>query len=211
MNEHTHAKVLQAVQDGSGVGSRDVAKATELSHTTCRTHLRALFNEGKVKLEKVYMPEGGPKHVYRSAGGMRVVLAEPPSTKDLTLQAVREADGEIDSQGVADFVGFSVSTVQMYLKRLVDEGMVARRPKGSGTGRSSHGKGFLYEYVGGRAVTGGKDKAEAWFLAEGMGEAIERNRPHWRIGELFTKEERERFKNEHMVYRRSALGPRQYR
>ena len=61
------------------------------------------------------------------------------------------------------------------------------------------GKDTAYERPGGRweykyyatvnARGEPQDEADAWFLGEGFKEAIEAAKPHWRDGELFTREE----------------------
>jgi predicted transcriptional regulator len=211
VNERIMAVAGQAVAKLGKATSLGVAEATGIPVSTIRKCLLALYRVGKLGRRKRATNTGGPEFVYWVSGQLDDIPSPLQSTKDRTLEAVKGAGGEIDSQGVADIVGYSVSTVQVYLKQLLDEGGVTRRPKRSSTGRSSSGKGFLYEYADeAQAVVSEESQADAWFLAEGMGEAIERNRPHWRMGELFTKEERERFRDD-AIHRRSTLGPRQYR
>lgn len=197
MNARVAAILIEVVRGRDGRTVRDVSESTKIPHSTVGKYLLALHRSGRLDLRKRSTNTGGLENVYWFAGGAVDIPPVPQTTEERVLEAVKMADEEIDSQGVADYVSFSVSTVQMHLKQLVDKGKISRKPKSSATGRSSHGKGYLYRYVG-EAQTGvdGVDEADAWFLDEGMGEAIERNRPHWRIGELLTKEEREKWRGE---------------
>jgi predicted transcriptional regulator len=197
VNERIMAVAGQAVAKLGKATANEAAAETGIPVSTVRKCLLALCRAGKLGRQKRATRTGGPEFVYWVNGQLDDVPPPLQSTKDRIFEIIKKTNGEIDSQGAADVVGFSVSTVQVYLKQLLNEGRVTRRPKTSSTGRSLQGKGFWYEYAGEvRTVMSEEEEADAWFLGEGMGEAIERNRPHWRVGELFTKEEKGRWREE---------------
>ena len=128
------------------------------------------------------------------------------SVKEQILSIVLSSPTPLTNREIADDYGFNFMYVRKVLSEYRKDGLVHARKYTSGDI-----KGFMWEYARPNMF---QDEARVFREAipeyalpgdRDVDAAIERNRPHWRKGELFTKEEKEEFKRRHLERRRYAL------
>lgn len=185
MNDQALAVTLQAVRDKGKATANDVSEMIGLSQNATRKRLLWMFREEMLDRETLEGHlQGGGEYIYWSVNDEPFVAPVIPSTKELIFSAVLEADRLITAQEIARRVGFGVSLAQVWLKVLYEGGKLHRERSG---------RSYLYESSDGKPAT---EIEEGEVFMNDVDRAIAKSRPHWRIGELFTREEKERYREE---------------
>ena len=183
--------IKQAISnsDDGQLTSAQIRAITGISKTTVSRYLLQMYDDGELLRERGVVASSGSngqQYVYCLADGTQVpVLEKVEPVLDLVMRVVIEAKGKINSKEVARRAGMRIAYTQELLARLAAGGCVHRE-----IGPSTEAN---WEYLYWATGTEGDDgllTVDDEFVASIMEQAIKAARPFWRVGELFSKEEK---------------------
>ena len=121
-------RLVRVIEDSPGIRFREIMRRTGMKNGVLSHHLRALEKAGRIRVARSTR-QTSYSTLDISEGQLRVAGALQKSTPRAILLALAAEDGRRFSEMV-DCCGKSPSTVSLYLKGLVKDGLVAVKKSG---------------------------------------------------------------------------------
>ncbi|MBI1657743.1 MAG: ArsR family transcriptional regulator [Thaumarchaeota archaeon] len=121
-------RLMRVIGDSPGIRFREIMRRTDMKNGVLSHHLRALERAGRIRVVRSTR-QTSYSTLDISEGQLRVAGALQKSTPRAILLALAAEDGRRFSEMV-DCCGKSPSTVSLYLKGLIRDGLVAVKKSG---------------------------------------------------------------------------------
>ena len=121
-------RLVRVIEDSPGIRFREIMRRTGMKNGVLSHHLRALERAGRIRVARSTR-QTSYSTLDISEGQLRVAGALQKSTPRAILLALAAEDGRRFSEMV-DCCGKSPSTVSLYLKQLIKDGLVAVKKSG---------------------------------------------------------------------------------
>lgn len=120
--------LMQVIEDSPGIRFCEIMRRTGMKNGVLSHHLRTLERAGRIRVMRSARQTSYSTRE-TSEGQLRVAGALQKSTPRAILLALAAEDGRRFSE-IVDCCGKSPSTVSLYLKQLINDGLVAAKKPG---------------------------------------------------------------------------------